>query len=54
MLGKGVGELPKGLLGTRAITIVVTIGLINREESVMPVKTKVCLLQTKSKPEPTI
>jgi len=33
MLGKGVGELPKGLLGNRPITIVVTIGSFNREES---------------------
>ena len=36
MLGKGVGRTPKGLVGMRPITIIVTIGSIYRESPIMP------------------
>ena len=36
MLGKGVGKTPKGLVGIRPITIIVTIGLIYGESHIMP------------------
>ena len=36
LLGKGVGRTPKGLVGLRPITIIVTIGSIYRESPIMP------------------
>ena len=35
MLGKEVGRTSKGLVGTRPITIIVTIGSIYRESCIM-------------------
>ena len=36
MLSKEVGRTSKGLVGMRPITIIVTIGSINRESRIMP------------------
>ena len=36
MLGKEVGRTSKGLVGMRPITIIVTIGSIERESRIMP------------------
>ena len=48
MLGKEVGRTSKGLVGMRLITIIVTIGLINRESRIMPEQLRrECILQSK-------
>ena len=36
MLGKEVGRTSKGLVGTRPISIIATIGSIYRESRIMP------------------
>ena len=49
MLGKQVGKTSKGLVGTRPITIIVTIGSIYGETRIMPewLRRK-CILQSKT------
>ena len=47
MLGKEVGRTSKGLVGTRPITMIVTIGSIYRESRIMPEwLRRECILQS--------
>ena len=49
MLGKEVGRTSKGLVGTRPITIIVTIGSIYGESRIMPEWLRQeCILQSKT------